>query len=97
MKVRWSDGADRDRDNIVGHIWLDSPSAARRLDAVFDDATDRLSKFPRLGKEGAIPGTRELLPYPTYRLVYRIRDGEIIILALVHTARQWPPIAEDDA
>lgn len=95
MRVRWSDGADQDREDIVGYIWLDNPSAARRVDAMFDDATSRLSKFPRLGKDGAIPGTRELLPHPNYRLVYQIRDAEIIVLALIHTARQWPPAVED--
>ncbi len=95
MRVRWSDEADQDRNGIVGYIWLDSPSAARRMDALFDDATSRLSKFPKLGKNGAVAGTRELLPHPSYRLIYQIRDEEIVILALVHTAREWPPAGDD--
>lgn len=65
------------------------------MDARFNAATDRLSKFPRLGKDGAVSGTRELLPHPSYRLVYQIRDDEIVILALVHTAREWPPAGDE--
>jgi toxin ParE1/3/4 len=57
----------------------------------FDAATDRLSKFPFSAREGVVPSTRELIVHPSYRLVYQVTDNEIIIHALVHTARQWPP------
>ncbi|MDW6026492.1 type II toxin-antitoxin system RelE/ParE family toxin [Mesorhizobium sp. BAC0120] len=96
MRVRWSEEADRDRTEIVGYIWADNPLAAQRMDALFDVAANRLADFPRLGREGAIPGTREFIPHPSYRLVYEIGDGEIIIHALVHTARQWPPVEGKD-
>ena len=46
-----------------------------------------------MGRSGVIAGTRELIPHESYRLVYQI-DGDIVwVLALVHTARQWPPAA----
>jgi toxin ParE1/3/4 len=93
LKVRWSEEADRDRDEIIGYIWADNPLAARRMD---DAAANRLAVFPRLGREGAIPGTRELIPHPIYRLVYEITDSEIIIHALIHAARQWPPVQDED-
>ena len=92
MKVRWSEEAGRDRTEIVDYIWADNPLAAGRMDALFDAAANRLANFPRLGREGMIPGTRELIPHPSYRLVYEITDSEIIIHALLHTARQWPPV-----
>jgi len=41
-----------------------------------------------MGRSGKIPGTRELLPHESYRLVYEI-VGETV-LALVHTSRRWP-------
>jgi plasmid stabilization system protein ParE len=64
------------------------------LDALFSDAAARLVDHPKLGKAGKIPGTRELIPHESYRLVYEI-DGETVwLLALVHTARQWPPVRE---
>ena len=47
-----------------------------------------------LGKPGIVPGTRELIPHESYRLVYQI-DGETVwILTLVHTARLWPPVRD---
>ena len=38
-----------------------------------------------------IAGTREFLAHPRYRIVYTIGSDALTILALVHTARQWPP------
>ena len=96
MKLRWSEGADRDRGEIIGYIWRHNPAAARRMDALFDAASTRLEMFPHIGREGEIPGTRELIPHRSYRLVYEIRDNEIVIVTLVHTSRQWPPAVEDD-
>ena len=91
MKVQWSDDADRDRDAIVGTIWANNPAAAHRMDELFGSAAARLGNFPRLGRESAVPGMRELIPHPSYRLVYEITDDEIVIHSLVHTSRQWPP------
>jgi hypothetical protein len=45
-----------------------------------------------LGHKGRIAGTREILPHPSYRLVYAIDDETLWILTLVHTARLWPPL-----
>ncbi len=53
------------------------------------DAATRLAEYPFMGRSGKIPGTRELLPHESYRLVYEI-VGETV-LALVHTSRRWPP------
>lgn len=44
-----------------------------------------------MGRPGQIPGTRELIPHESYRLVYEVQAGTVWILALVHTARLWPP------
>lgn len=44
-----------------------------------------------MGRRGQIPGTRELIPHESYRLVYEVQADTVRILALVHTARLWPP------
>lgn len=94
MKVVWTPEALQDRTDIWDYIAIDSPSAAARMDQLFSDAAAGLSEFPMLGRPGRIPGTRELIPHESYRLVYEIGDQTVWVLALVHTARQWPPIRD---
>lgn len=91
MKVVWTDWARRNLGEIVAYIALDNPAAALRIDDLMVQAAARLGDFPALGKPGAISGTRELLPHPNYRMVYTVAEDAVTILALVHTARQWPP------
>lgn len=76
------------------YIAADNPSAAIRMDQLFSDAAAKLARFPTLGCTGKIPGTRELIPHESYRLVYEVEGDTVWVLALVHTARQWPPVRE---
>ena len=64
------------------------------MDQLFSDAAARSGEQPKLGRQGSIIGTRELIPHERYRLVYEIEEETVWILALVHTARQWPPVPE---
>ena len=64
------------------------------MDELFSDAASRLAEHAMLGQTGAIPGTRELIPHESYRLVYEISGDTVWILTLVHTARQWPPVRD---
>ena len=41
-----------------------------------------------------VPGTREVIVHKSYCLVYEIEQDTVWVLALVHTARQWPPVRE---
>ena len=91
MKVIWSPEALLDRADIWDAIASDNPRAAARIDELFSDAAARLGDHPKLGKPGKISGTREWIPHESYRLVYEIEDEALWILALVHTARLWPP------
>lgn len=92
MKVIWTPEALQDRIDIWDHIAADNPRAAARMDTLFSNAAALLVDHPKLGRSGRIEGTREWLPHASYRLVYEI-DGETVwLLALVHTARLWPPV-----
>jgi toxin ParE1/3/4 len=91
VKVAWSPQAELDRLSIFQFIAADNPTAALRIDGLFAEMARRLSKVPNLGRPGIVAGTRETIPHPHYRLVYEVDNGTIWILALVHTARQWPP------
>ena len=90
MRVFWASAAEQDRADIFDYISRDNPLAAVRMDELFSDAARRLATHPLLGKSGQIPGTRELIPHESYRLVYEVQGDAVWILALVHTARLWP-------
>ena len=91
MRVFWASAAEQDRTDIIDYISQDNPLAAIRMDALFAEAAGRLAEHPHLGKTGLISGTRELIPHESYRLVYEVQNNTVWILALVHTARMWPP------
>jgi len=57
-------------------------------DRVFK-ATDRLGDFPRSGRvvpEAAQEGIREII-LESYRIIYRVRAGEVEVLTVLHGAR----------
>jgi addiction module RelE/StbE family toxin len=83
---------EQDRADIWDYIAADNPDAAVRMDELFSDAADRPAAHPKMGATGKISGIRELIPHESYRLVYEIDTGTVWVLALVHTAHQWPPV-----
>ena len=90
MRVIWTPEAEQDRTDVWDYIATDNPHAAARMDELFSEAVSRLAEHPKLGTPGTIPGTRELIPHDSYRLVYEIeRETTVWVLALVHTAKQW--------
>lgn len=94
MKVRWTPQARQDRIDIWEYLAARDAAAAVRMDQRFSDAVAPLVDFPLSGREGLPSGTRQLIPHPSYRLVYEIFGETVWILALVHTSREWPPIRD---
>ena len=62
MRVRWTASAEQDRTDVWDFIAADDPVAAARMDEPFSDAAARLATFPKMGKEGRVPGTRDCAP-----------------------------------
>lgn len=96
MKVEWSTDARRDLDQIAEYVSRHNPRAAMELDALLSAAPTKLVDFPHSGRPGMIAGTREILPHKHYRIVYSVTDDNIRIVAIVHTSRQSPPVADED-
>ena len=92
MRVIWTPEAQQDRADVWDYIATDNPHAAIRMDKLFSDAAAKLAEYPKLGQPGKISNTRELIPHESYRLVYEIEQETVWVLALVHTAMQWPPV-----
>ena len=82
--------AASDIEEIGDYIAQDNPLAAIRMDELFEAVVGRLAEHPLIGRPGQVPGTRELIPHESYRLVYELQADTVWILALVHTAPLWP-------
>ncbi|MCR5858227.1 type II toxin-antitoxin system RelE/ParE family toxin [Mesorhizobium sp. J428] len=91
MRLVWTTSAKQDLGEIVTYIWYDSPSAAKRIRERVEKTTRYLRSQPYMGRVGELPDTREAFVPPSYRIVYRISDGTVSILRVLHTSRQWPP------
>jgi addiction module RelE/StbE family toxin len=89
--LRWLDAALADLRVIKKYIAEENPDAARRVIASICSETNILVNQPTIGRIGRIADTRELVisQYP-YIVAYRELNGEVHILAVVHTSRKWP-------
>jgi toxin ParE1/3/4 len=94
VRIIWTPEAQQDRTDIWDYIAADSPRAAVKLNEVFSKAAARLADHPKLGRTGRVIGTCEVIPHKSYCLVYEIEQEAVWVLALVHSARQWPPVTE---
>lgn len=88
--------AGQGRADIWDYIVAENPSAAVWMDQLFSEVSAALANFPMRGHVGKILGTRELIPHESFRSVYEIDNSSdtVWVLALVHTARRWPPVRE---
>ncbi len=96
MRVIWTTQAQKDRLAIWEYIAANNPVAAGDMDMRFSEAASLLADNPEMGREGDVPGTRELFPHEHYRLVYEVYQETVWVLALVHTARLWPKSISDN-
>ena len=86
----WTESALRDLDELAAYIALDNPKTAEEVVRRIVEAVAGLSFFPRIGRQGRIADTRELVISGTpYIAVYRLRE-RIEALTIYHGARKWP-------
>lgn len=91
MKIKWFACAINDLSEIRKYIAEDNPTAAQNVASKIKEATSLLKEHSAAGRSGRIEGTRELvIPEFPYIIPYRVRNGEIEILRVLHNARKWP-------
>lgn len=95
MQLKWTDLADIDLEKIEAHITQEnSPIVA--IDVVMniiDSVHLILSDHPRVGRQGRLKNTRELvMDGIPFIVVYRehVSTNCIEILRVLHDAQQWP-------
>jgi toxin ParE1/3/4 len=91
VKIVWTEPARQDLRDIFIYISEENPNAARTLLSEIKERAVLLQDNPLIGRIGRVGGTRELVITGThYILPYRIKEQQIQILAVFHTARKWP-------
>lgn len=87
----WLELARTDLLGIVDYISDDNPDAAQRVKDDIEMKAKKLSEFPKIGRLGRVEGTRELIVWSNYILVYQEDALTVRILRVLHAAQQWPP------
>ena len=89
-KVEWTVLARADLLSIVDFISENNPDAAQRLKDDIEAKAAKLPEFPRLYRVGPVEGTREMVVWANYVVVYAEDPFAIHILRVLHAAQQWP-------
>ena len=79
---------------IYAYVAASSPVYAAQLVARIDARTSQLVRFPESGRpapEGEGRGVREVFERP-YRVLYRLRDDRVEIIAVVHMRQASPDL-----
>jgi toxin ParE1/3/4 len=91
VRIRWTEQAGRNLDDVEAHIAQDNPETALQVVLTIIRAVEQLLVYPNLGRPGRVPGTRELVISGTPFLVpYRVRREAIEILRVFLGAMRWP-------
>lgn len=89
-RVVWSPRSVSQLENICDYIALDSPVYARIFAQKMVSLAKLLPAYPEAGRrvpEYDLPDLREKI-YGDYRMVYRITESTVEIVAICHGARQ---------
>lgn len=90
MKLVFDDRALADLEGIFSWIAKDNPAAARAVVDRLFNSTELLASFPRIGRQGLVPGTREwVVPRLPYIVVYEVDESreEVVVIAVFHGAQ----------
>ena len=90
-ELEWTEPAIADLLAIIEYISDDNPDAAQALKADIVAKAAKLPEFPRLYRAGRVEGTREMVVWSNYIVVYDENPITVRILRVLHGAQQWPP------
>lgn len=92
MRLERSDHAVSDLRAISEYIEQDhNLETANRVTRIIYDAVRSLRAQPYQGRSGRLENTRELIvPRIPYIVIYRVSQGRVMILNVLHGAQRWP-------
>lgn len=98
MNVHWTDEARNHLDKIHDYIAQDSPEYALRVVDRLTRRSEQVAIFPRSGRtvpEVDDSDLREIIEGP-FRIVYRILERRIDVVAVLHSSRIAPWTVDDE-
>ena len=96
-KVFWTETAERDLEEIIDYIALDSVDVAIKIFLKLKTKAESLNIFPKRGRvvpelrENDIFSYRELIINP-WRIIYRISGEKVFVLAVLDGRRDLSSI-----
>lgn len=91
MRIRWTEGAVGNLDQVEKYIAQDNPPAAVATVHKIIEAVRMVADYPAIGKRGRERGTRELvvagLPFI---IIYVVHLEELVVIRVLHTAMKYP-------
>jgi toxin ParE1/3/4 len=87
-QVGWSPEAVEDVEEIAGYIGKDSPQYAQAVADRLVAYSRRLNDSPLRGR--VVPELND----PSYRMIYRVEDSGVLIIAVIHGKRLLTSIAD---
>lgn len=96
LQIKWSPEAVEDLESIADYIARDSAHYARAVVAEVLAAARAASEFPRAARvvpEIGDERIRERFVY-SYRVVYRIAEEAVLIIAIIHGKRMMGDISD---
>lgn len=88
--LEWHAAARADLLAIVDYISDDNPDAAQQLKDEVETKVSKLLEHPKSYRVGRVVGTREMVVRSNYVVVYTEDVGRVVVLRILHAARQWP-------
>jgi addiction module RelE/StbE family toxin len=85
-KLRWTNRALGRLDEIASYIAKDNPTRAYTFVKELRQNVEVL-KTQLLGRKGRVFGTKEWVLHKNYLAIYRVKDNEVQILTILHTAQ----------
>ncbi len=90
MRIRYTETALAEIDEIFAYIARDNPQAAEALTFRIEKAVELLSRFPEMAAVDTDEPSTRVRPLGNYLIFYAIENNEVLILHVRHAARQRP-------
>jgi addiction module RelE/StbE family toxin len=87
LKLRWSKRALARLDDIADYIARDNPVRAETFAKELRKKVDVLQS-QQLGTAWHVFGTKQYMLHLNYIAIYRVKDGEVQIITMLHSAQE---------